>query len=62
MEQALGMFTALQRRGVSSKLLDFPDEGHWINKPQNSAVWYKEFLGWLDRYLAADRGVQKSGR
>jgi dipeptidyl aminopeptidase/acylaminoacyl peptidase len=60
--QSLEFFTALQRQSVPSRLVLFPDEGHWINKPQNSAVWYKEFLGWLDRYLAADRGVQKSGR
>ena len=50
--QSLEFFTALQRQGVPSKLVVFPDEGHWICKPQNSVVWYREFLGWLDRYLA----------
>jgi len=49
--QALQLFTALQRRGVPSKLLYFPDEGHWVNKPMNSQLWYKTVLGWLDEYL-----------
>jgi dipeptidyl aminopeptidase/acylaminoacyl peptidase len=45
------MFTALQRRGVPSRFVYFPDEGHWISKPGNRAVWWKEVLGWLDQYL-----------
>jgi dipeptidyl aminopeptidase/acylaminoacyl peptidase len=49
--QALQLFTALQRRGVPSKLLYFPDEGHWVLKPQNSQLWYRTVLGWLDRHL-----------
>ena len=49
--QSLEFFTALQRQGVPSKLLIFPDEGHWILKPQNSGYWYKTVLGWLDTYL-----------
>jgi len=49
--QGLEFYTALQRQGVSSKLLIFPDEGHWINKPQNSELWYKTFLDWLAKYL-----------
>ena len=49
--QAFQLFTALQRRGVPSRLLYFPDEGHWVNKPQNSRLWYKTVLGWLDQYL-----------
>lgn len=49
--QALQLFTALQRRGVPSRLLYFPDEGHWVMKPQNSRLWYQTVLGWLDRYL-----------
>jgi len=36
---------------VPSKLLIFPDEGHWILKPQNSALWYKTFFDWLATYL-----------
>ena len=49
--QAFQLFTALQRRGVPSKLLYFPDEGHWVNKPQNSQLWYNTVLGWLNEYL-----------
>jgi len=43
--EGLAMFTALQRRGVESKLLYFPDEGHWISRPQNSELFYKTALG-----------------
>jgi len=49
--QDLEFFTALQRQGVPSKLVIFPDEGHWILKPQNSELWYKLFLDWLATYL-----------
>ena len=49
--QAMQLFTALQRRGIPSRLLHFPDEGHWVLKPQNSELWYKTVLGWLDTYL-----------
>jgi dipeptidyl aminopeptidase/acylaminoacyl peptidase len=52
LEQGLGMFTALQRRGVPSRLVVFPDENHWVLKPANSVRWYEEVLGWLDRWLA----------
>jgi dipeptidyl aminopeptidase/acylaminoacyl peptidase len=50
LEQGLGMFTALQRRGVPSRLLIFPDENHWVLKPQNSVRWYQEVIAWLDRW------------
>jgi dipeptidyl aminopeptidase/acylaminoacyl peptidase len=49
--QNLEFFTALQRQSVPSKLLLFPDEGHWVLKPQNSELWYKTFLGWLAKYV-----------
>ena len=49
--QSLEFFTVLQRQDVPTKLVIFPDEGHWILKPQNSQVWYGEVLGWLKRYL-----------
>jgi len=49
--QSLEFFSALQRQGVPSKLVVFPDEGHWILKPQNSEFWYSTFLGWLATYL-----------
>jgi dipeptidyl aminopeptidase/acylaminoacyl peptidase len=49
--EGLQLFTAAQRRGVDSKLLVFPDEGHWVLKPQNSQLWYHTVLDWLDKYL-----------
>ena len=49
--QDLEFFTALQVQGVPSKLIIFPDEGHWVLKPQNSQLWYREFLDWLHEYL-----------
>jgi len=49
--QDLEFFTALQVQGVPSKLVIFPDEGHWVLKPQNSQLWYATFLDWLARYL-----------
>jgi dipeptidyl aminopeptidase/acylaminoacyl peptidase len=49
--QSLEFFTDLQRQDVPSKLLIFPDEGHWIGKPQNSRLWYKTFFDWLATYL-----------
>ena len=49
--QSLEFFSALQMQGVPSKLVIFPDEGHWVLKPQNSRFWYKTFLDWLAVYL-----------
>jgi dipeptidyl aminopeptidase/acylaminoacyl peptidase len=48
--QGLQLYTALQLHKVPSQLLVFPDEGHWVLKPQNSALWYKTFLDWVDRW------------
>ena len=42
------LFTALQRQGVKSKMLYFPDEGHFVTKPQNAELWYKTVLDWID--------------
>ena len=49
--QGLQLFTALQMQKVPSKLLLFPDEGHWIQKPQNSMLWYNQFLEWIGEWL-----------
>ncbi|MDT4968060.1 MAG: hypothetical protein QOJ64_2797 [Acidobacteriota bacterium] len=49
--EGIQLFTALQRQGVESKLLYFPDEGHWVLKPQNSEYWYNTVLGWIGKYL-----------
>ncbi len=50
-EQGLELFTTLQRQGVKSKFLYFPDEGHWILKPQNSELWYRTVHAWLAEHL-----------
>ena len=45
------LFTSLQRQGVPSRMVNFPDEGHWVNKPQNSKVWHEEVFAWLAKYV-----------
>jgi dipeptidyl aminopeptidase/acylaminoacyl peptidase len=49
--QGLELYNALIDKGVPARLVYYPDEGHWILKPQNSIHWYGEFMGWLERYL-----------
>jgi dipeptidyl aminopeptidase/acylaminoacyl peptidase len=48
--EGLQLFTTLQMKGVPSKMLYFPDEGHWILKPQNSQLWYKTVNDWVDQW------------
>lgn len=50
-DQSLQLFTTLQLKGVESRLVIFPDEGHWILKPQNSEFWYGNVLDWFRKYL-----------
>jgi dipeptidyl aminopeptidase/acylaminoacyl peptidase len=45
------LFTTLQRLKIPSKMLYFPDEGHWVLKPQNSQLWYKTVNAWVDSYI-----------
>jgi dipeptidyl aminopeptidase/acylaminoacyl peptidase len=49
--QGLASFTALQRKGIDSKLLVFPDENHWVLKPKNSLQWHKNVFDWMAQYL-----------
>jgi dipeptidyl aminopeptidase/acylaminoacyl peptidase len=49
--EGMQAFQAAQMRGIPSRMLSFPDEGHWMSKPQNSLLWQREFFGWLDRWL-----------
>ena len=49
--EGMQMFTALQRRGIPSKFLYFPDEGHWVLKPANSSFWHATVFSWLAEYL-----------
>ncbi len=44
------LFSALQRQGVPSRFVNFPDEGHWVLKPKNSEHWHKEVFAWLKKY------------
>jgi dipeptidyl aminopeptidase/acylaminoacyl peptidase len=48
------LFTTLQRQNVPSEMLYFPDEGHWVLKPQNSQLWYKTVNDWVDTYTKSD--------
>jgi dipeptidyl aminopeptidase/acylaminoacyl peptidase len=59
--QGLQLFTALQLQKVPSKLLEFPDEGHWIMKPQNSVLWYNSFLDWVGEWTKAASPASSSG-
>jgi dipeptidyl aminopeptidase/acylaminoacyl peptidase len=49
--QGMATFTALQRKGIPSRFLHFPDENHWVLKPANSILWHETVLGWMDRWL-----------
>ncbi|MBN1196590.1 MAG: S9 family peptidase [Candidatus Aminicenantes bacterium] len=49
--QGFSTFTALQRKGIPSQLLYFPDENHWVLQPHNSILWHDTVLGWMDRWL-----------
>ncbi|HEX7060534.1 MAG TPA: S9 family peptidase [Woeseiaceae bacterium] len=52
--QGLGTFTALQRRGIPSQLLVFPDENHWVLSPGNSLQWHETVAAWLRQYLKGE--------
>jgi dipeptidyl aminopeptidase/acylaminoacyl peptidase len=60
--EGLSMFSALQRQGVPSRLIVFPDEGHWVGKPQNQRLWWSEVQGWLEKYLQVSSGRTASAR
>jgi dipeptidyl aminopeptidase/acylaminoacyl peptidase len=50
-DQGIAAFNTLQRRGIPSQFLHFPDENHWVLKPANSILWHDTVLAWLDRWL-----------
>jgi dipeptidyl aminopeptidase/acylaminoacyl peptidase len=54
--QGIATFTALQRRGIPSRFLHFPDENHWVLKPHNSILWHETVLAWLDQWTKAEAG------
>ena len=51
LEEAISTFTVLQRQGIESKFLYFPDENHWVLKPQNSVLWHDTVFDWLDAHM-----------
>ena len=51
--EGIATFTALQRRGIPSRLLYFPDQGHWVLDPESSILWHETVLDWLDRWVRA---------
>jgi dipeptidyl aminopeptidase/acylaminoacyl peptidase len=53
--QGFELYTALQRRGVPARFLYFPDEGHWVLKPQNSQLWYETVDDWCDRWTKSGK-------
>ena len=55
--QSLAAFTALQRQGIESRLLVYPDENHWILKGRNSVQWYREVFGWMRAHTTPDRSL-----
>jgi len=57
--EAFSTFNALQRLGIPSKLLYFPDENHWVKKPQNSRLWHKTVLTWIDRWTKTKRARRR---
>jgi dipeptidyl aminopeptidase/acylaminoacyl peptidase len=53
--QGFELYTALERRGVPARFLYFPDEGHWVLKPQNSQLWYETVDDWCDRWTKSGK-------
>jgi dipeptidyl aminopeptidase/acylaminoacyl peptidase len=58
--QGLAAFTALQRRNIPSRLVVFPDENHWVLKPQNSIQWYREVQAWMNKWTRT--GAEAAGQ
>jgi dipeptidyl aminopeptidase/acylaminoacyl peptidase len=59
--QGLGAFTALQRRGIPSEFLTFPDENHWVLKPHNSVQWHDTVNAWLKKWTAGNASAAVPG-
>ncbi len=57
--QGFATFNALQRRGIPSRFLYFPDENHWVLKPGNALLWHEVVLGWLDRWLKEEKQTSR---
>ncbi len=57
--QGMQAFNAAKLRGVDARMVIFPDENHWILKPQNSVLWQRELIGWLDKWLKPNSTTTK---
>ena len=51
--QGFEYYSTLRIKGVPTRLVYFPDENHWILKPQNARLWHREFFAWLDKYVGS---------
>ena len=60
--QALQYYNSLKAKDVPARLVHFPDENHWILKPQNSRLWYREFFAWLARYAKPGAQTRRPAR
>ncbi|KAF3898305.1 Prolyl oligopeptidase [Trichophyton interdigitale] len=59
--EGLALFNALQLRGVESALLTFPDENHWVIKPENSLLWHRAVINWINKYAGLPLWLDKEG-
>ena len=53
--QGMMAFNAAKLRGIPTRMLVYPNENHWILKPQNALLWQREFFGWFDKWLKTDK-------
>ncbi|MEO5693387.1 MAG: S9 family peptidase [Usitatibacter sp.] len=60
--QGLAYYNTLKAKGIATRLVFFPDENHWILKPLNSRLWYREFEAWLKRFVQPGAGKKKAKR
>ena len=60
--QGMAAFDAAKMCGVPAQLLIFPDENHWVLKPQNGILWQRTFRSWLDKYLKNDQSQMSNGK
>jgi hypothetical protein len=57
--EGLAAYNVLQARGVESQFLMFPDENHWVLKPENSLVWHKTVLNWINKFVGKEPFTQE---
>ncbi len=60
--EGLSAFNVLQMRGIESRFLSFPDENHWVLKPENSLVWHLVVINWINKFVGLPKVVDRQGR